>query len=137
MNRTVKYVLWDFGDTLVDERWMRSEPEGIQGWSEVYTEAIHELGGRWNLGEISFRYLAQHLSASLGVSESAVMDHMRSRCCRITFFQTVYAAAKGSPLRKAIVTVNPDVFSVWVVQLSAYSCLCCKECAHACHGCIS
>ena len=26
----VRYLLWDFGDTLVDERWMWPCPEGVR-----------------------------------------------------------------------------------------------------------
>ena len=28
----VRYLLWDFGDTLVDQRWMWPNPEGVPGW---------------------------------------------------------------------------------------------------------
>lgn len=29
----VRYLLWDFGDTLVDQRWMWAHPDGVPAWT--------------------------------------------------------------------------------------------------------
>ena len=31
----VRYLLWDFGDTLADQRWMWPSPEGVPGWTAL------------------------------------------------------------------------------------------------------
>ena len=38
----VDLVCWDFGDTLVDERFMRIAPEGVPQWGKVYDEILDE-----------------------------------------------------------------------------------------------
>ena len=48
-------VLWDFGDTLVDERWMRRCPDACPTWEIAWVEVMRELADRWNVGDISFK----------------------------------------------------------------------------------
>ena len=39
---TIDLVCWDFGDTLVDERFMRLPPDGVPEWGEVYDAVLAE-----------------------------------------------------------------------------------------------
>jgi hypothetical protein len=37
---TLKCVLWDFGDTLVDEKFMRQSPPTVPQWGTVWAEVV-------------------------------------------------------------------------------------------------
>jgi FMN phosphatase YigB (HAD superfamily) len=112
----VRYLLWDFGDTLVDQRWMWPSPPQAPEWSARYrTLADSELDARWNLGEITTEELALALTADLGISLDATMAHIEECCRNVKFFTHAWAAARARPRPQAIVTVNSDVFSRFVV----------------------
>ena len=115
MKTPLKCILWDFGNTLVDERWMRSGPETLSGWNEAYGAIIDDIRDAWDLGDMSFRDLANKLSDRMGIESDEVIAHVRMRCESINFYGNVLNVAKRCPLPQAIVTVNPDVFSEWVV----------------------
>ena len=69
----VRYLLWDFGDTLVDQRWMWPSPDGAPDWTARYQALPEsELDERWNLGELTTEELAVALTADL-------VDHARRR----------------------------------------------------------
>src|SRR5204862_3064410 len=46
-------VLWDFGDTLVDERWMRRNPSSCTTWEQAWIDVMAELADAWNVGDVS------------------------------------------------------------------------------------
>ena len=112
----VRYLLWDFGDTLVDQRWMWPSPAGVPGWTEWY-QALGdgELGARWELGELSTDDLAVTLAAEFAITADAAMAHMQSCCREVQFFEHAWAAARARSRPQAIVTLNSDVFSRFVV----------------------
>ena len=43
---SIEIILWDFGDTLVDQRWMLKELPGFSGWPKLFRDEIWdgELG---------------------------------------------------------------------------------------------
>jgi hypothetical protein len=41
-----------FGDTLVDERWMRQCPADFPGWEEAWVRVMTELADAWNVGAV-------------------------------------------------------------------------------------
>jgi hypothetical protein len=105
-------VLWDFGDTLVDERWMQQAPRGVPEWPRVWSEvAGGELADQWNLGEVSLADIVEAVAARLPMTSEAVLDHVRWCCANIRFFDLPLQVARDSSLYQAIVTVNPDGFS--------------------------
>ena len=105
-------VLWDFGDTLVDERWMQQAPEGVPEWPQVWSEvAGGELADPWNLGEISLAEVVEAVAARLPMTNDAVLDHVRWCCAHVRFFDVPIRVARASSLPQAIVTINPDGFS--------------------------
>jgi hypothetical protein len=109
-------VLWDFGDTLADERWMLEAPAGVPEWPRVWSQvAGGELADAWNRGEIGEREVVAAVAARLPLSESEVVAHCHWCCSRIRFFEMPWAVARRSSLPKALVTVNPDGFSEHVV----------------------
>lgn len=46
-------LLWDFGDTLVDERWMRQPPAACPTWEAVWLDVMADHADDWNVGRLS------------------------------------------------------------------------------------
>jgi FMN phosphatase YigB (HAD superfamily) len=112
----VRYLLWDFGDTLVDQRWMWPSPEGVPGWTaRWHALAESDLETRWNVGEATIEDVAAAFAPDLGCKPDVLVAHMEQRCGDVQFFEQAWAAARAHTLPQAIVTVNPDVFSRFVV----------------------
>jgi FMN phosphatase YigB (HAD superfamily) len=112
----IRTLLWDFGDTLVDERFLWTCPPGVPGWTDCYRElAGGELGTRWNRGTATFAELAAQMSTRLGMSREAVLAYARRCCADIRFFEHAWAAARARALPQALVTVNPQEFRGWIV----------------------
>ena len=112
----VRYVLWDFGDTLVDERWMWSCPEDCPNWTETYRAlGSSEFGSRWNRGELTFEEFATRIAADVGIGFDDACAHMKRCCERIQFFEHAWATARAHAMPQAIVTINPDLFTRFVV----------------------
>ncbi len=112
-----EFVLWDFGDTLADERWMLVAPEGVSEWSETFVEKIWrgEWGESWNRGEIFVDEVARRFGNLLGRRPTELLDHME-RCCRkVSLFANSMSAARRLECPQAIVTINPDIFTRWIV----------------------
>ena len=111
-----RVLLWDFGDTLADERWAWSAPAGVRGWSAAYRRiGDSELGERWNLGDASTRDVAQHLATELGLEAGDIHQHLERTCASIAFFPTSWRVACRHALPQAVVTVNPLVFRQVIV----------------------
>jgi FMN phosphatase YigB (HAD superfamily) len=112
----IRYLLWDFGDTLVDQRWLWPSPEGAPGWTARY-QALpgSDLDTRWNVGEATTEELAAAFALDLGCTPEALMSHMEQRCSEVQFCEHAWAAARAHTRPQAIVTVNSDVFSRFVV----------------------
>ena len=113
---SLRFVLWDFGDTLVDQDWMLRAPEGFPDWPQAWVEAARgEDEDAWYLNEVSCEDIARRVSGLLGMPPAATMDHIRHCCLNVRFFDAVLKAAQDCSLAQAIVTVNPDVFTQYVV----------------------
>jgi hypothetical protein len=111
----LRCVLWDFGDTIADERWMLTPLTGVSDWPRAWSEVAGELGDPWNRGEIPGDDVYREVATRLGVEKTRVVEHVE-RCCRsIRFFEGVMDVARKSRLHQSIVTVNPDGFSQFVV----------------------
>jgi len=109
-------LLWDFGDTLVDERWMWSCPEGFPNWTDAYRAlGSGDLGSRWNRGELTFEEFASRLAADVGIDFDDACAHMQRCCTTIHFFEHAWSKARLHAVPQAIVTINPDLFTRFVV----------------------
>jgi FMN phosphatase YigB (HAD superfamily) len=114
-------ILWDFGDTLADERWMLQSPEGVPQWSDAYRAHIvedTELIDAWSAGTATAEDVAGQLAPALGFDVATTLKHMRDACRRLHFFAAVMQSVRARRQRglaQAIVTVNADVFSDVVV----------------------
>jgi hypothetical protein len=111
-----KCVLWDFGDTLADERWMEKSFQGVPDWSRVWSQVVSgELGDQWSLGQLDTSAVVTAVATRLAVAPESVFEHIRCCCSSIHFFETPLKIARRSSLPQAIVTVNPDAFSKLIV----------------------
>ena len=112
----VRYLLWDFGDTLVDERWMWPCPEGFPSWTDAYRAlGAGDLGSRWNRGELTFEEFAARLAGDVGMGFDDACAHMKRCCESVRFFEHPWATARAHLMPQAIVTINPDLFTRFVV----------------------
>jgi len=109
----IKCLLWDFGDTLCDERFIwGSGPE----WMEVYETFDDDgLGAQWCLGEITTRDFSEALGARMNRAPESIAARMAECCRSIQYFPHTYDFFKSCHLPQAIVTVNPDLFSDVIV----------------------
>jgi FMN phosphatase YigB (HAD superfamily) len=112
----VRYLLWDFGDTLADQRWMWPSPEGVPGWTALY-QALpdSELDTSWNTGRTTTEELLSAFAVELGCAPELLLAHTEQRCGELQFFEHAWAAARAHTLPQALVTVNSDGFSRFVV----------------------
>jgi hypothetical protein len=108
-------VLWDFGDTLADERWMRRRPEGCPEWAEVWTEVMSVHADDWNNGTVPATDVFAALANRSGMTVTEVEAHARECCRRLDFHETAWRVARERRLPQALVTVNPDSFGEWIV----------------------
>lgn len=112
----VRYVLWDFGDTLADQRWMWPSPEGVPGWTARYRALPDsDLDRRWNLGTITTAELMTAFVPDIGGTHDRLMTHCAERCRDVRFYERAWSAARAHILPQAIVTVNSDLFTRFVV----------------------
>jgi hypothetical protein len=112
----IDLILWDFGDTLADEKWMLAPMVGAPDWPKLYRERMGDaLGQLWNTGAISTREVAADLADGLSVEVAAVIAHMEACSKQVRFFSKVMAFVEECTVPQAIVTVNPDLFTNIVV----------------------
>jgi hypothetical protein len=108
-------VLWDFGDTLVDERWMRRSPPSCVSWESVWIETMAELADKWNVGALFAPEVFATLAVRSGLPVGEVEAHAIGCCRQLTFHSAAWTVATERRWPQAIVTVNPDVFDDFVV----------------------
>lgn len=110
---SIKAILWDFGDTLVDETWMQAPLNGYSNWAEVWRDVMHGSGTAddWNLGRVDMVAMSELLGRQVGAPSDIILSHMLKCCRNVTFFESVMSFAKECTLPQAIVTINPDIFS--------------------------
>ena len=114
---SIEVILWDFGDTLVDQRWMLKELPEFPGWPKLFRDEIWdgELGNLWSRGDISGEQVAQQLATTLSAGAELVMQHMQ-RCSRnIDFSPVLHQFSLTRDIPQAIGTVNPDIFTEVIV----------------------
>ena len=112
----IRAILWDFGNTLADERFMHAPLDGAPDWSPVF-RGIHRTGlvEKWNLGQITSNDVAVSLAAELEIEPSRIVAHMRECCRNIHFYPVVMDLVANCAAPQAIVTINPDIFTEVIV----------------------
>jgi len=108
-------LLWDFGDTLVDERWMRRCPAAHPEWEAAWTAVMDHWADRWNAGEVGMREVFAALADRTGMTQHDVAAHARDCCRRLVFNPAAWRVAREHRLPQALVTVNPDLVARYIV----------------------
>lgn len=108
-------LLWDFGDTLADERWMRRCPPSCPGWADVWSEVMADLADDWNVGVVRTPQILATLAARTDMALPEVEAHARACCDQIVFNEAAWRVAVEHRMPQALVTVNPDLFADHVV----------------------
>jgi FMN phosphatase YigB (HAD superfamily) len=112
----IDLVCWDFGDTLVHERFMRRCPLGVPEWEEVYDRVVDsrpDWEADWMLGRAPMTDLIPWLAAELPMTNQAVARHLRSVWQQIDWFPSSrdWVGRLNGHVAQAVVTVNPTEFS--------------------------
>jgi hypothetical protein len=108
--RTVRYLLWDFGDTL--SVW-RGSPE----WMAAYnSDGWEEIGSFWSIGEIGTNEVMTHLAERLNISGPEVYAYLM-RVDLFDFFPFTYEFYISKHLPQSMVTVNPPLFRQMAIAL--------------------
>jgi len=105
-------LLWDFGDTLCDERFIWSTNAR---WMSAYAAFETNGGMDWCAGQLDIETYAGRLAPVVGLTPQQVIAHMKARCETITWHETAWAWFSARRLPQAIVTVNPRLFSDTIV----------------------
>jgi FMN phosphatase YigB (HAD superfamily) len=116
----IDLICWDFGDTLVDERWMRTPHPTYADWAAHYGEVLAADPAwvqAWDEGRASVGELVERLQRRTGLPAGSIEDHIADACRGVRFFPAPRVALdvlRGQVLQ-ACTTVNPDVFTTYVV----------------------
>jgi hypothetical protein len=108
-------LLWDFGDTLVDERWMLRAPASCPGWSSAWTEVMRLHANDWDVGRLHEGDVFAALAERTGMPVDAVERHADDCCRSIVYNRVAWRVATEHRMPQALVTVNPDLFVSRVV----------------------
>jgi FMN phosphatase YigB (HAD superfamily) len=114
---TISVLLWDFGDTLVDERWMRRAPIGCVTWESSWAAVMTDLAADWDMGVVTSEAVFQALAGRTRMSPQDIEAHARDCCRQIEFHPSAWRHARERCRPQALVTVNPDLFVDYVVPL--------------------
>jgi FMN phosphatase YigB (HAD superfamily) len=106
----VEIVLWDFGDTLVDETWMHRAPDECPDWPNAWAEVMSTHADDWNVGRVSEHDVLRALGARANLTRAAIEQHVESCCGSIRFHPLAWRIATERRRPQALVTVNPDLF---------------------------
>lgn len=116
----IDLICWDFGDTLVDERWMRAPHPTYADWADHYDEVIAADPAwvqAWEEGRAGVVELVERLHRRTRLPASDIDDHIAAACRGVRWFPAARGALdelRGEVLQ-ACTTVNPDVFTTYVV----------------------
>ena len=108
-------LLWDFGDTLVDERWMRRPPPECPDWDDVWTAVMAEHADAWNDGSLDDAGVFAALADRAGMTAAAVEAHALACCTDLAPYPTAWRVAAERRRPQALVTVNPRLIETWIV----------------------
>lgn len=108
-------LLWDFGDTLVDERWMLRAPDGCPTWPTAWSAVMAGHADGWNVGKVRAREIFAALAERTGLAREDIEVHARACCRGLAFNPAAWRVATERRLPQALVTVNPDLFANDVV----------------------
>jgi FMN phosphatase YigB (HAD superfamily) len=113
----VSVVLVDFGNTLANETFMWHDDQAFADWTTHYGPVARRLANEWECGTTTTDDLATAIAASANRPSQEVRAHIALLCSRIAFYPGINTALDRRRARgalQALVTVNPDLFSIIV-----------------------
>lgn len=125
----VDVVLVDFGNTLVEETWMRRDCDRFPSWTQDYLAVVEERRADWNIGKVRTSEVADRLAERLAAPTEEVWAYMTELCRSLQFFPGIGRAVMNRKLRggcQALVTVNPDLIEMVTVEydlLDIFNCV--------------
>ncbi len=106
----IEVLLWDFGDTLVDEQWMRRPPGEFPNWADAWNEVMETFAADWDAGSATEQDVFAEMSRKTGLTPGFVEEHADACCRAITFHPVAWRTACDRHRPQALVTVNCDLF---------------------------
>lgn len=112
---SLRWALFDFGDTLVKEPFCRRAPPEVPNWVQ-HVLRIYDadpIFDRWMLGLATHAQVAEVIAAETPLDGEAVRLWMEAEFRKLDRNEAVweFARALGVAGRAAIVTINPDAFT--------------------------
>jgi FMN phosphatase YigB (HAD superfamily) len=107
---SIEVLLWDFGDTLVDEQWMRLAPPEYPDWARAWNHVMEICAGDWDTGRATEQDVFAEMSRQSGLALDFIEQHADACCRAIVFNPTAWRTATERHRTQALVTVNCDLF---------------------------
>lgn len=115
MDKGIRHVLFDFGDTLAREPFCVIAPAGVPDWEARVLATYDEDGlcDRWCAGDVGFAEVVARVAARCGLDEATTRAAMEHDWRNLRLNEVVFGFARelGGAGRAAVVTVNPDAFT--------------------------
>jgi hypothetical protein len=108
-------LLWDFGDTLCDETWMRRAPDSKPTWTAAWRDVMDAVADDWDTGRIDERAVFAAMAERTGMTTDAVARHAAECCGSLVLHPVAWRVATERRRPQALVTVNPDLFVLRIV----------------------
>src|SRR5690349_10635487 len=90
-------------------------PAGVPGWTAAWRDVVGgPMGRKWEVGVADADGIARAVAQRCDIGADVALAHMTARCRDLAFFPAAWTAACARALPQALVTVNPDVFSIIV-----------------------
>ncbi len=90
-------------------------PAGVPGWRSAWWDVVAgPLGRQWEVGLADADGIARAVAQRLDIGSDVALAHMFATCRELSFFPSAWEAASARSLPQALVTVNPDIFSIIV-----------------------
>jgi hypothetical protein len=94
---------------------MHTCPARVPGWTAAWRAVVGgPLGEQWNVGLADADGIARAVAQRLDIGSDVALSHMTALCRELSFFPSAWGAASARSLPQALVTVNPDIFSIIV-----------------------
>ncbi len=108
-------VCWDFGDTLVDELFMRAAPRECPEWTQAFEQMVADrpdLFDAWDLGRATVNDAAIAMRQYVDLTPKQIARQMTANFADIHWFPEVRTLVErlARTYTQAVVTVNPHEY---------------------------
>jgi hypothetical protein len=92
----------------------RSSPQ-FPNWEPVYRDVFARFADAWSTGSLTTEEVARELADQLSAPISSVLSHIQALCRDVQLYRLPAQLLRSCHLPQALVTVNPDGFSRYVL----------------------